>query len=497
MTPNLLLIYAVCAIFVSSFGAADKNIFESFDHSVDWVSSDDARYEGSSYEVNDEGSVVAGNKNLKLIAINKHYGLSKLLSSPISTGHPDGFVVQYEVNLPENIFCSGGYLKLLVRDESFRGTNLGESTPFTIMFGPDVCGTSTSKVHLIFRSENPITGEFEEKHMKQTVLPKKDGLAHLYTLELYGEDSRFVVKIDGVVEAQGSLLSEDDFSPAFTPPSEIPDPDDEKPEDWVDEKMMVDPSDIKPEGWDSIPEMIYDPESVMPEGWIEEDDGEWEAPLIPNPEYKGEWSPRLIENPDYQGVWSPRIIPNNAFFEEPFPLKKLPEIGAVAIEVLANDAGISFDSIMIGNDIAEATAYAEESFSPVLKLQEQAQKEEKAAKIHEEREASINEGGYLNAIYQRFRLILDSLLYKGYGGILSGVFLSMVGLLFIKFSRSKRNTKSTKKAEAAHKKDDDVSMKKDEDDADADVKEVEDDGETVKEEVVKSTSRSTRRTTEK
>jgi len=30
--------------------------------------------------------------------------------------------------------------------------------------------------------------------------------------------------------------------------------------------------------------------------------GEWEAPMINNPEYKGKWKPKMIANPDYKGV---------------------------------------------------------------------------------------------------------------------------------------------------------------------------------------------------
>ena len=32
---------------------------------------------------------------------------------------------------------------------------------------------------------------------------------------------------------------------------------------------------------------------MQPEDWSDEDDGEWEAPLIPNPDYKGEWKPKV------------------------------------------------------------------------------------------------------------------------------------------------------------------------------------------------------------
>ena len=44
---------------------------------------------------------------------------------------------------------------------------------------------------------------------------------------------RYKVLIDGKEEKAGSLF--EDFEPAFNPPEEIDDPEDKKPEDWVDE----------------------------------------------------------------------------------------------------------------------------------------------------------------------------------------------------------------------------------------------------------------------
>jgi len=39
-------------------------------------------------------------------------------------------------------------------------------------------------------------------------------------------------------------------------------------------------------------------------------DGEWEPPMIDNPEYKGEWEAKQIDNPKYSGVWVHPMIPN-------------------------------------------------------------------------------------------------------------------------------------------------------------------------------------------
>jgi hypothetical protein len=69
-------------------------------------------------------------------------------------------------------------------------------------------------------------------------------------------------------------------------------------------------------------------------------DGEWEAPLIPNPlcesapgcgpwatpmidnpAYRGKWRPPLVDNPNYKGKWRPRRIPNPEFFEDTEPFR--------------------------------------------------------------------------------------------------------------------------------------------------------------------------------
>lgn len=85
----------------------------------------------------------------------------------------------------------------------------------------------------------------------------------------------------------------------------LQDPNAKKPEDWVDEAQIEDPEEVKPDGWDQ-PEFIVDPEAVQPEDWDVEEDGQWEAPQVRNPEFKGEWKPKMIDNPDYKGEWEVR-----------------------------------------------------------------------------------------------------------------------------------------------------------------------------------------------
>ena len=59
-----------------------------------------------------------------------------------------------------------------------------DKTPYSIMFGPDRCGTS-SKIHFIVQFKNPVSGEIEEKHSKQAPDALnffEDKRTHLFTL---------------------------------------------------------------------------------------------------------------------------------------------------------------------------------------------------------------------------------------------------------------------------------------------------------------------------
>eukprot|EP00756_Hemistasia_phaeocysticola_P007461 Hpha_TRINITY_DN14270_c0_g1::TRINITY_DN14270_c0_g1_i1::g.22791::m.22791 len=59
--------------------------------------------------------------------------------------------------------------------------------------------------------------------------------------------------------------------------------------------LHPDPTAKKPEDWDQ-PEEIPDPDSFLPDDWDVEEDGEWSAPPVPNPDYKGRWSAPLVFN---------------------------------------------------------------------------------------------------------------------------------------------------------------------------------------------------------
>lgn len=84
----------------------------------------------------------------------------------LSPARPDPS--RYELRLHDGQECGGAYLKLLDAERAQSLDKLDNGTPYIIMFGPDKCG-ATNKVHFILRHQNPVSGEWEEKHMKTAV----------------------------------------------------------------------------------------------------------------------------------------------------------------------------------------------------------------------------------------------------------------------------------------------------------------------------------------
>jgi len=276
-------------------------------------------------------------------------------------------------NTPKKIDCGGGYIKLLGADldqKDFSG-----DSPYSIMFGPDVCGTSTKRVHVIFtyKGKNLLT--------KKTIPCETDQLTHVYTLIVH-PDNTYEVRIDGEKKESGKL--EDDWD--FLLPKEIKDPTKSKPKDWVDDAKIDDPNDKKPSDWDKTPAKIADPEAEKPDDWDDEADGEWEAPMIDNPEHKGEWKAKKIANPDYKGPWEHPMIANPEFVDDK-NLYLHSDIGSVGFEIWQVKAGSIFDSIIVTDDIHEADKFAKEQFSSKSKDHEKSMFEENEKKEREAQEA--------------------------------------------------------------------------------------------------------------
>lgn len=277
----------------------------------------------------------------------RFYAATSKFAAPFDNKDKD-LVLQFSVKHEQKIDCGGGYIKLLPAGVDQAGFN-GDSQ-YYVMFGPDICGPGTKKVHAIFNHDG------ENKLIKRDVTCETDQLNHLYTLIVH-PDNTYEIKIDNKSKQTGNL--EDDWD--FLLPKEIKDPALSKPKDWVDDAKMDDPEDVKPEGWDEIPEMIVDPDAEKPEDWDDELDGDWEAPMIDNPEYKGEWKPKKIDNPDYKGPWVHAMIANPDYVADD-SLYHYPDIGAVGFDLWQVKAGSIFDNILVTDSVEEAEEHAQKYF---------------------------------------------------------------------------------------------------------------------------------------
>jgi len=369
---KLLLVFALV-------GAAFAEIYleETFQDGDKW----EDRWIQSTHKGGDAGKFVltAGkfygdaekDKGIQTSQDAKFYGLSTEFKPVSNKDKP--LVVQFTVKHEQNIDCGGGYVKLF--DCKLDQTDMHGDSPYHIMFGPDICGPGTKKVHVIFTHK-------EKNHLiKKDIRCKDDVFTHLYTL-IVNPDGTYEVLIDNESAQKGALTDDWDF----LPPKKIKDPEVSKPDDWVDAAKIDDPEDVKPEDWEK-PEHIADPDATKPEDWDDEMDGEWEPPMIDNPEYKGEWKPRQIDNPDYKGPWVHPEIDNPEYNEEEAAtLGKFDEVCKLGFDLWQVKSGTIFDNIMITDDPAEAKKAGEDLWA-VTKDAEKKMKDEQDEEERKKAEA--------------------------------------------------------------------------------------------------------------
>ncbi|KAK3826443.1 MAG: calreticulin-like protein [Linnemannia gamsii] len=270
----------------------------------------------------------------------RFYSISAPFTSVVDNSKDD-LIVQYTVKQEVNQECGGSYIKLL--PEGFDAHTFNGDSEYAIMFGPDVCGTQ-NRVHVIFHHNGK---NFLTK--KEFPVPK-DTKTHLYRLTVH-PDQKYSLQIDGDVKADRVALEDhwDVYAPRM-----IADPNDKKPADWVEEEHVVDESHKKPENYDQIPRTIPDPEAKQPEDWDAEADGDWEVPVVDNPEFE-EWEPKMMVNPAYKGEWKPSEIPNPQFKEDPTLAHY--RIGGVGLDLWQVNSGSIFDDFVVTTDKAVADKY--------------------------------------------------------------------------------------------------------------------------------------------
>lgn len=395
---------------------AQSSFFEQFEYDSlsesNWKISESKTENGNTYVGKwqiEEPTIYPGFSNDKGLVLKTpaaRHAISYKFPQPFNnTGK--NLVLQYEVKLQDGLKCGGTYIKLLDNDFD-KDHEFNNETPYQVMFGPDKCG-SDNKIHFILRRKNPISGEYEEKHLGNSPMSRTGKLSTLYTLILK-KNQDFEIRINGDVAKAGNLIKNPKLmKPSLNPPKEIIDEHDFKPLDWDDRKFIPDPEQpekpedydikyglsfipdpnaVKPDDWnDDEPEYISDPSAQKPEEWDEEEDGiwlapeirnpkcatsgcgKWEAPHIINPTYVGPWIQPTIPNPNYKGEWKPRLILNPNYFEDKNP-SNLEFIGGLGFELWSMNGQILFDNIYLGHSIKEAELIGNKTFTPKYEIED-------------------------------------------------------------------------------------------------------------------------------
>ncbi|XP_050429274.1 calreticulin [Adelges cooleyi] len=300
----------------------------------------------------------------------RFYAISKKFSPFSNDGK--NLVIQYTVKHEQNIDCGGGYVKLF--NCELEPKKMHGETPYEIMFGPDICGPGTKKVHVIFSYNG------KNVLVNKDIRCRDDVYSHLYTL-VVKPDNTYEVLIDNEKVESGELEADWDF----LPPKKIKDPNAKKPEDWDERPTIDDPNDEKPEDWEK-PEHIPDPAAVKPDDWDDEMDGEWGPAMIDNPDFKGEWKPKQIDNPNFKGVWvHPEI--DNPEYKPDDKLYSRKEICAIGFDLWQVKSGTIFNNILITDDIE----LAQEKANAIWKPRYEGEKKMKEAQDEEERKKEEQE----------------------------------------------------------------------------------------------------------
>jgi len=346
---HIFLFFLLLACICISLSCAEVIFEERFEDGWEsrWVVSDWKKSEGLNGNwVHTAGKWHgdANDKGIQTTPDSRFYAISSEFREFSNRGKT--LVLQFSVKHEQKIECGGGYVKLL---SALDQKTFGGDSPYSIMFGPDICGIGTNKIHAILQYKG------QNYQIKKSLDCEKDKLTHVYTL-IIKPDASYSILVDNKEKHSGSIYSDWDI----LPPRKIKDPNATKPEDWDDREYIPDPESKKPEGYDSILKEIPDPNAEKPEDWDEED-GEWSAPTIPNPDYKGPWKQKKLKNPNFKGKWKAPLIDNPDFEDDPdiyvfAPLKYF------GIELWQVKAGSIFDNILITDDPNYAKTFAEQTW---------------------------------------------------------------------------------------------------------------------------------------
>jgi len=146
---------SVCLLLIAVLAIANATVFykEQFGDgwSSRWVKSSWKKNDGTAGDWQHTAGDWYGDKNedagIMTTPDARFYAISSKLPKSFSNRGKD-LVLQFSVKHTQKIDCGGGYIKLL--PDNLDQSKFGGDSDYAIMFGPDICGTSTKRVHVIF-----------------------------------------------------------------------------------------------------------------------------------------------------------------------------------------------------------------------------------------------------------------------------------------------------------------------------------------------------------
>ena len=307
----------------------------------------------------------------------------------------ESLVIQFEARA-QLLFTCGSAVMTVFTDPDFNPSDVNNGTYRWLEFGPETCGRN-NRTHLdVFTKRD--NGDHVRHSLRRAPWIPVDEISHLYTLVIR-PDGTFEALIDNRSMRNGTFVS--DFEPPVFELPTIDDPNDKKPDDWVDDVIIPDPNAVKPDDWnDDEPFMIPDPKKLEPpKGWLLDEEpsivdakakkpdtwdsdkmGEWKPPRVPNPKCvrvpgcgpytppkirnpkaRGKWRAPYVPNPNYKGEWRPRQIPNPNYKGEQ-PKFTIPPITGIGFSVWAEYRDIAFTNILIATNESVIRAWNEKDF---------------------------------------------------------------------------------------------------------------------------------------
>jgi calreticulin len=314
-------------------------------------------------------------RGLQTLDDGRQYLISAKFKRCFNTSGRD-LILQFTVKLENKVEKAQAYLKLL--PEALKQNQFSSKSPYRILFGPDI--KQWDRKHLDYRIHRNRT----EYRTSEHILCFDDRLTHVYTLVIHANQSYKILK-DNFTDIESHL--EDAFN--YAPPREIPDPDEEKPDDWEDIETIDDPDDVPPPWLEQIPQFIPDPAAKRPADWDDAAHGAWTPPLLTNPAYRKDWAPRKIPNPAFRGDWIAKNVTNPDYVGDP-KFGKPEDLCFVGIDVEHDVAGAIWDNILVTDDFEYSQKVMAETFiahqdkeRAMWKQHEAAEKEKKDKKAQD------------------------------------------------------------------------------------------------------------------